>query len=72
MSCELFIQLHPGASGTAEEILADFPFDSGQSIVTFGNGAIVVSLGEADDTTCVQEWYLNNNEDIQSFYIVED
>lgn len=72
MSIELYIHLHPEVTGTAEDILADFPFEPGQTIVSFTGGVIIVSLGEADDTNYVQDWYLNSSDDIQSFYVVED
>lgn len=72
MSTELHIQVRPGVYGDADEILADFPFEEGQSIVTYTNGVIIIDLGEADDSSYVQDWYLNNNEEIQSFYVVED
>lgn len=72
MSIELYIHLHPDVSGSIEEILAGFPFEEGQNIVTYSGGVIVVSLGDADDTNTVQDWYLNSNEDVQSYYIVED
>lgn len=72
MSIELYIQLHPDVIGAAEDILADFPFEPGQSIISFSGGLIVVGLGDEDDTNYVQDWYLNSNDEIQSFYIVED
>ncbi len=72
MNNELHIHIRPGVTDPPDEILADFPFEPGQSIVTFSSGVIIIDLGEADDTNTVQEWYLNSHEDVQSFYIVED
>ncbi len=72
MSNELHIHIRPGITDPPEEILADFPFEEGQSILTYSSGVIVVDLAGADDTTYVQEWYLNSSDDVQSFYIVED
>jgi len=72
MSTELYIHLHPDTTGSADDILADFPFEVEQSIISYSGGVIVVSLGDADDTNYVQDWYLNSNDDIQSFYVVED
>jgi hypothetical protein len=72
MTTELYIQLHQDVTGSPDDILADFPFDEGQRIISFTGGLIVVDLGEADDTNTMQEWYLNSSEDVQSFYVVED
>ncbi len=72
MSNELHIHIRPGVTDPPEDILADFPFEEGQSIVTFAGGVIIIELGDADDTNYVQDWYLNSQEDVQSFYIVED
>lgn len=72
MSNELYIHLHPDVKGAAEDILADFPFEPGQSILSFTGEIIIVGLGDSEDTSYVQDWYLNSNDDIQSFYIVED
>jgi hypothetical protein len=72
MSNELHIHIMPGINDPPEDILADFPFEDGQSIVTFAGGVIVIDLGDADDTTYVQDWYLNSHEDVQSFYVVGD
>ncbi len=72
MTTELHIHVRPDMTGPPEEMLADFPFEPGQSITTFAGGVIIVDLGEADDTNYVQEWFLNSHEDVMSFYIVED
>lgn len=72
MSNDLYIHVHPDVMGPAADILGDFPFEPDQSIVSFSGGVIVVSLGEAEDTNYVQDWYLNANEDVQSYYVVED
>jgi len=72
MTNELHIHIRPGVNDPAEDILASFPFEAGQTIVTFSSGIIIIDLGETDDTNYVQDWYLNSNEDVQSFYVVED
>ena len=72
MQNELHIQLHPGVVGHPYDILAGFPFGEGQSIVSFGQGLIIITLAAAEDTSVEQEWFLNRSEDVQSFYIVED
>jgi hypothetical protein len=72
MSVELHVQINPGSVGEPEELLAGFPFEPGQSIVTYAGGIIVIDLAGADDTTYVQDWYLNSNDDVFSFYVVED
>lgn len=72
MTTELHIQIAPDTFEPAETILADFPFEPEQSIVSFSGGIIVIDLGGADDSTYVQDWYLNNNELVQSYYVVED
>ncbi len=72
MSNELHIHIRPGVNDLPEDILADFPFEEGQSILTYASGVIIIDLGEAEDTTYVQDWYLNSNDDVQSFYVVED
>lgn len=72
MSNELYIHLHPDVKGAPDDILADFPFEPGQAVLSFTGEIIIVGLGDAEDTSYVQEWYLNGNDDIQSFYIVED
>ncbi len=72
MSSELHIQIRPGIIDPPDEILENFPFEPGQSILSFSSGIIIVDLGEADDTNYVQDWYLNSHEDVQSYYVVED
>lgn len=72
MGVELHIQLKPGVFGEPDDIVGDFPYEEGQSIVSFAAGVIIIDLAEADDTNYVQDWYLNSNEDVTSYYIVED
>jgi hypothetical protein len=72
MTYELHIEIRPGVTDPPEELLADFSFEPGQSILTFANGVIIIDMGDVEDTTTAQEWYLNNHEDVQSFYVVED
>lgn len=71
MRIELYIQLHPEVVGAPDDILAGFPFEEGQRIISFGEGSIVVDMATADDTSTEQEWFLNGSEDVFSFYIVE-
>ncbi len=72
MTNELHVHIRQGVNDLPEDILADFPFEEGQSILTYSSGVIVIDLGNAEDTNYVQDWYLNSNDDVQSFYIVED
>lgn len=72
MNNELHIQLKPDVTIPMEDLFADFPFEAGQSIRAISEGVIIIDLGEIDDTNYVQDWYLNNNDDVLSFYIVED
>lgn len=72
MSAELHIELKPDVIGSPEDILDEFPFGEGQSIVSSGNGMIIINLGDAEDTNYVQDWYLNENDDVFSFYVVAD
>jgi hypothetical protein len=70
MADELYINIRPGVNDLPEDILADFPFETGQSILSFASGVIIIDLGEYEDTNYVQDWYLNSHEDVQSFYIL--
>lgn len=72
MSSELHIRLHEDVNELPDEILGSFPFEEGQAIVSFQAGIIVVDLGTADDTTYVQDWYLNSHDSVLSFYVVEE
>ena len=72
MSTELHIRIREDVLESPEDLLTDFPFEDGQSIVSYVGGVLVVNLAGADDTTYVQDWYLNSNEDILSYYVVED
>jgi hypothetical protein len=72
MGTELHIQLQPDLFGDFEEILADFPFEAGQTLVGSAGGLVVIDLGEQEDTNYVQDWYLNSHNDVVSFYVVED
>lgn len=71
MSNELHIHVRPGVVAEPEDLLSGFPFEEGQSIVTFSGDLIIVDLGDADDTNYVQDWYLNSSDDVMSFYVVE-
>ena len=72
MSAELHIQLKPDVVDSPEDILESFPFDTGQSIISAGNGSIIIDLSDAEDTNYVQDWYLNENDDVLSFFVVAD
>jgi hypothetical protein len=72
MAYELHILIRPGVNDLPEDILADFPFEAGQSILTYSSGTVIIDLGGADDSNYVQDWYLNSNDDVQSYYVVED
>ncbi len=72
MNNELHIQLKPDVVDPPDELFADFPFEPGQTIQSYGNGFVIIDLGEADDTNYVQEWYLNSNDEVLSFFIVEE
>lgn len=72
MANELHIQLHGDLVDDPQAILSDFPFEPGQSILAVRGDMVIVQLGEADDTTYVQEWYLNGNDAVFSFFIVEE
>jgi len=71
MSSELHIRISEDAIETPDEILSEFPFEEGQAIVSFQAGLIIVDLGEADDTTYLQDWYLNSYDLVLSFFIVD-
>ncbi len=72
MSAELHIHLHEDTLVPPEDLLAEFPFESGQIIVSTSGGVVVIDLAEADDTNYVQDWYLNSLDEVSSFYVVED
>lgn len=72
MRAELHIQIREDTLETPDDLLAEFPFEDGQSIVSAEGGVIVVDLGDADDTNYVQDWYLNSLDEVASFYVVED
>ncbi len=72
MSAELHIQIKPGVFGEPDDIVGDFPYEEGQSIVSFAAGVIIIDLASADDTNYVQDWFLNSNEEVASYYIVAD
>lgn len=72
MSAELHILLKPDVVDPPEDILEDFPFDTGQSIISAGNGSIIINLSDAEDTNYVQDWYLNENDEVLSFYVIGD
>jgi len=72
MNNQLHIQIRPGVIDEPEVLLENFPFEEGQSILSFAGGVIIIDLGSFEDTNYMQDWYLNSNEDVQSFYVVED
>lgn len=72
MSAQLHIELKPDVVDPAEEVLEGFPFDLDQTILSHSGGIIIVDLAAADDTNYVQDWYLNENDDVLGFFVVED
>lgn len=72
MSAQLHIELKPDVLASAEDILEGFPFDPDQMVISQGGGMIIVDLATAADTNYVQDWYLNENDDVLGFYVVED
>lgn len=72
MSTELHIHIHEDTLQTPEDLLAEFPFEEGQSIVSASGGIIVVDLASAEDTNYVQDWFLNSLDDVSSYFVVED
>jgi hypothetical protein len=72
MTNELYIHIRPEAVKDPEELLANFPYESGQSIISATAGVIIITLGDSEDSTDTQDWYLNSHDDVVSFYVVED
>lgn len=72
MNNELHIQLKPDAAAGLDDFLDGFPYAAGQSLQIVGNGVVMIDMGDAQDTTLEQEWYLNRSEDVASFYVVGD
>jgi hypothetical protein len=71
MGAELHIHVHQDAEDVSD-IVDNFPLEEGQTIIAQNNALIIIDLGEANDTSYVQEWYLNGHEGVASFYIVDD
>lgn len=71
MPAELHITLHPEAEDP-EDVWGEFPFEPGQKVLAQSRGLIIIDLAGADDTTPVQDWYLNEHDEVFSFYIVDD
>lgn len=72
MGTELHIHLHEDTLVPPDEVLANFPFEAGQSILTAAGGVIVVDLAGEEDTNYVQDWFLNSLDEVASFYVVEE
>jgi hypothetical protein len=72
MRNELHIRMHPEIVDPPEDILSEFPFESGQSIVSCLGDLVVIDLGEEEDTNDIQDWFLNSLDDVLSFYVVGD
>jgi hypothetical protein len=72
MGAELHIHLHEDVIDPPEEVLAKFPFEPGQAIISASGSLVVVDLGEQDDTNDIQDWFLNRLDAVFSYYIVED
>ncbi len=71
MGVELHINVRPDAEDPYD-IIEGFPFEEGQSVLASNAQLIIVDLGEADDTNYVQDWYLNEHEGVNSFFILDD
>lgn len=71
MGAELHIRVQAQA-GDLSSILDQFPFEAGQQVILQNLELIMIDLGNADDTTYVQEWFLNSHDDVLSFYVVSD
>lgn len=72
MSAELYINVRPDILESPEDLLDEFPYEPGQSIVSYASGVIIIDLADADDTNYVQDWYLNSHNDVMSYYVVGD
>lgn len=72
MSTELHIHIREDSLETPDDLLAGFPFEDGQSIVSASGGIVVIDLADAADTNYVQDWFLNSLDDVSSFFVVED
>jgi hypothetical protein len=71
MPTELHIHLHPETEDP-DDILAGFPFEEGQTVIAKSRELIIIDLAGADDSTGVQDWYLNALDEVFSFYVVDD
>lgn len=72
MGTELHVHLHEDVIDSPEDILADFPFEPGQSIISVQRNLVIIGLGSYDDTTTIQDWYLNRLDEVFSYYVVGD
>jgi hypothetical protein len=72
MSTELHIHIQEGTFESPEDLLAEFPFEGGQSIVSYVGGVVVIDMAGAEDTSYVQDWFLNDLDEVSSYYVVED
>lgn len=71
MAAELHIIVHPDIDDV-EDIIERFPFEPGQSLLASSINLLIIDLAGADDTTYVQDWFLNAHDGVSSFYIVDD
>jgi hypothetical protein len=71
MPAELHIRVHPEADDPGS-IVEQFPFEPNQSVMIQSMDLIIIDLAGADDTTYVQDWFLNSHDGVYSFYIVSD
>jgi len=72
MSPELHIRIHADSIASIDAILTDFPYEPGQAVISYMGDAIIVDLAGCQDTNYIQEWFLNSNDDVMSFYVVDD
>lgn len=70
MGTELHIRLHSDVFDSPTDLLSDFPFEPGQSILSAVGDLVIIDLADFEDTTDIQEWYLNRLDEVFSFYVV--
>lgn len=71
MPAELHIRVRPDTEDQSS-ISDSFPFEAGQHVILNSMELIVIDLGAAQDTTYVQDWFLNGHEGVASYFIVDD
>lgn len=72
MGSELHIQFHSDAINSFHDILANFPFEPGQSIISISENLVIIDLGQNEDTNDIQDWFLNRLDEVFSYFILGD